>query len=184
MQAVLDFAPLLAFGVAYHFGGIYVATGTLMAAMAALLGVDWLRLKRIPPMHALSALLVFLFGGITLWLRSPIFLKWKPTILLWLLALGFVLSTGFGARPLLQRMLEPTLPDARTLSVRTWVRASWGWGVFYALLGALNLLVAYHAPEAVWVNFKIYGLTAATMLFAVVSSVWLLRQPAPGPAEP
>lgn len=184
MQAVLDFAPLLAFGLAYHFGGIYVATGTLMVSMVVLLGVDWLRLKRIPPMHALSAVLVFIFGGITLWLRSPIFLKWKPTILLWLLAVGFIVTTWFRTRPLLQRMLEPTLPEARHLSTRAWVQASWVWGAFYALLGGLNLLVAYHAPEGVWVNFKIYGLTAAMMIFAALSSLWLLRQQAPGAAEP
>jgi intracellular septation protein len=179
MQALLDFAPLLAFALAYHYlGGIYAATAVLMGAMAVLLAIDWLRLRRLPFMHVLSAGLVFLFGGVTLWLRSPIFLKWKPTILLWVLALGFAISTWF-AKPLLQRMLEPTLPEAQGLTRRTWLVASWLWAAFYLLLGGVNLLVAYHATESAWVNFKVYGLTAATMLFAVASSFWMLRNPAP-----
>ena len=61
MQALTEFAPLVAFFVAYMLGGLYVATAVLMAAMLALLALDWLRLKRIPPMHSLSAVLVKIY---------------------------------------------------------------------------------------------------------------------------
>jgi len=62
MQALLELAPLLAFFVAYHFGGIYIATGVLMAGMAVLLAVDYLLHRKISPMHALSAVLVLVWG--------------------------------------------------------------------------------------------------------------------------
>lgn len=180
MQAVLDFAPLVAFYVAYKLGGIYIATGVLMASMALLLLVDWLRLKRLPPMHLLSAGLVFLFGTATLLLRDPLFLKWKPTILLWLLAAAFGASTLWGSQPLLQRMLQPTLPRAERLSRATWLKASWLWVLFYALLGAVNLIVAYRFSESTWVNFKIVGLTVAVVIFAGAQTFWLARQAEPG----
>ena len=82
MQAVSEFAPLLAFIVAYYLRGLYAATAVLMVAMLLLLAVDWLRLRRIPPMHALSALLVMIFGAATLLLHNKQFIQWKPTVLL------------------------------------------------------------------------------------------------------
>ena len=72
MQALTEFAPLLAFFVAYYLRGLYVATAVLMIAMLILLAVDWLRTRRIPAMHALSTVLVVIFGLIALvdWLRG------------------------------------------------------------------------------------------------------------------
>ena len=61
MQALLELLPLVAFVAAYYQAGIYVATAVLMAAMLVLLAVDWLRQRRIPPLHGISALLVFVF---------------------------------------------------------------------------------------------------------------------------
>ena len=66
MQALLELAPLLAFFIAYYFGGIYVATAVLMGGMAVLLAVDYLLHRRVSPMHALSAVLVFGLGAATL----------------------------------------------------------------------------------------------------------------------
>ncbi|MFT3905207.1 MAG: inner membrane-spanning protein YciB [Steroidobacteraceae bacterium] len=180
MQALLDFMPLLAFMLAYKLGGIYVATAVLMAAMLLLLLIDWLRLRRIPSMHLLSTALVFVFGGATLLLRNPVFLKWKPTILLWLLAVAFGATTLWGRQPLLQRLLQTNLPQAGQLSGAVWRKASWFWVGFYTLLGALNLVVAYHFSESAWVNFKVLGLTAALAVFAVVQTLWLSRQTEPG----
>ena len=105
MQALIDVAPLAAFLVAYLAGGIYVATAVLMLAMLALLLIDWLRLQRLPPMHLLSAVLVLVLGGATLVLRDPRFLKWKPTIFLWLVALASLASPWIGRTPLAQRLL-------------------------------------------------------------------------------
>ena len=75
MQALAEFAPLVAFFVTYSLRGLYAATGVLMAAMLALLVFDWLRLRRIPPLHAVSALLVLVLGAATLLLHNRLFIQ-------------------------------------------------------------------------------------------------------------
>ncbi|HEX7417742.1 MAG TPA: septation protein IspZ, partial [Steroidobacteraceae bacterium] len=90
MFALLEFAPLLGFLVAYYVRGFYVATVVLMSSMALLLVVDFARTRRIPPMHAISAVLVFAFGTATLVLHDKRFVQWKPTVFFWLLALAFL----------------------------------------------------------------------------------------------
>src|ERR1039457_7634582 len=98
MQAVIDLAPVAAFVVAYYLAGIYVATAVLMLAMLLLLLIDLVRLRRVPPLHWISAGLVFVLGGATLILRDARFLKWKPTIFLWLVALTAIVSVWFGRK--------------------------------------------------------------------------------------
>jgi intracellular septation protein len=173
MQALFDFAPLAAFLLAYYRGGIYVATATLMIAMIALVAVDLLRLRRIPPMHALSTVLVLLLGTATLILRDPRFLKWKPTIFLWLIALASASSVWIGRTPLAQRALTPLVERSESLPRRLWLQLNWLWVGFYAALGWLNLWVAERASERAWVQFKVFGLTAAFLVFAVAQAMWL-----------
>jgi intracellular septation protein len=173
MQALLDLAPLAAFFVAYYLRGIYAATAVLMVAMLALLLLDLLRLKRIPPMHLLSAVLVLALGSATLILRDPRFLKWKPTVFLWLVALASFASAWIGRTPLAQRLLAPMISHSERVARGTWLKLNWLWVGFYAALGALNLWVADSASERTWVNFKVFGLSTAFALFAIAQAVWL-----------
>jgi intracellular septation protein len=173
MQAVIDLAPVAAFVVAYYLAGIYVATAVLMIAMLLLLLVDLLRLRRVPPLHLISAILVFVLGAATLILRDVRFLKWKPTIFLWLVALAAFASVWFSRMPLAQRLLQPVVAHSEALPRALWLRLNWIWVAFYALLGAANLWIAYHLSERAWVNFKFFGLTAGFALFAMVQAMWL-----------
>src|SRR5215470_9345798 len=135
MQALAEFAPLVAFFVTYSLRGLYAATGVLMAAMLALLVFDWLRLRRIPPLHALSAVLVLLLGGATLLLHNRLFIQWKPTVLFSVVGVAFLASTWFGERTLTQRLLEPALAGRVPVSAPQWRRTNLWSAVFYALLG-------------------------------------------------
>ena len=173
MQALFDLAPVAAFFLAYYLAGIYVATAVLMAAMLLLLVIDYVRLRRLPPMHLLSAVLVFLLGGVTLIMHDARFLKWKPTIFLWLVAAAAVVSVRFSRVPLAQRLLQPIVAHSETLPRATWLKLNWVWVAFYALLGAINLWIADHRSERFWVNFKFFGLTAAFLLFAMLQALWL-----------
>jgi len=173
MQPLFDLAPLLAFVVAYYVGGIYIATAVLMAAMVALVAVDLARHRRVSSMHLMSTILVLVLGSATLILRDPRFLKWKPTIFLWAVALASVVTAWVGRQPLAQRLLGPLVTGSESLPRTVWLRLSWVWGAFYGLLGALNLWVAYRLTERAWVNFKVFGLTAAFLAFAVAQALWL-----------
>jgi intracellular septation protein len=173
MQPLFDLAPLLAFLVAYYLGGIYVATAVLMASMLALVLLDLVRQRRVSPMHLISTVLVLLLGSATLTFRDPRFLKWKPTIFLWVIALASVGSTWIGSAPLAQRLLAPLIQGSESLPRALWRGLNWVWAGFYALLGVINLWVAYNASERAWVNFKVFGLTAAFVVFALLQALWL-----------
>jgi len=173
MQALTAFVPLVAFFVTYSLRGLYAATAVLMVAMLALLAFDWLRTRRIPPLHALSTVLVLVFGGATLLLHNRLFIQWKPTILFWLVGAAFFASAWIGKRTLAERFLSPTLEGRLQVSPALWQRVN-AWSVaFYAGLGALNLAVAYGASERAWVYFKLFGLAALTFAFIVLQVLWL-----------
>jgi intracellular septation protein len=183
MQALLEFAPLAAFLAAYYWAGFYVATAVLMVGMALLLAVDLLRTRRIPLLHGASAALVFAFGTATLVLHDQRFLEWKPTVFFWALAVAFLASGWIGAKPLAQRLLEAALGSPGNLGRALWWRVNLAWVAFYLVLGGLNLYVARNASERTWVEFKVFGLTLATLAFVIAQAVWLARQPAtPVPA--
>jgi intracellular septation protein len=173
MQPLFDLAPVVAFFVAYLLGGIYVATAVLMAAMVALVLFDLVRNRRVTPMHLISAVLVLGLGGATLILRDPRFLKWKPTVFFWFVSIATAASTWIGSAPLTQRLYEPIVPGSGALSRTTWIGLNWMSSLFYLLLGAANLWVAYSFSERVWVYFKFAGLTAALFIFAMLQALWL-----------
>lgn len=182
MQALTEFAPLAAFIVAYYLRGLYAATAVLMGAMLVLLAVDWLRLKRIPPMHALSTVLVLIFGGATLALHDRVFIQWKPTVFFWLVSLAFMGSLWIGTRTLAERLLGATLAEAfgdrLRVSALLWRRLNLLWAVFYALLGALNIVVLRNFSERAWVALKLVDFVLM-LLFLLVQVLWLAARAAP-----
>lgn len=182
MQALTEFAPLAAFIVAYYLRGLYAATAVLMGAMLVLLAVDWLRFKRIPPMHALSTVLVLIFGGATLALHDRVFIQWKPTVFFWLVSLAFMGSFWIGARTLAERLLGATLAqafgDRLRVSALLWRRLNLLWAVFYALLGALNIVVLRNFSERAWVALKLVDFVLM-LLFLLVQVLWLAARAAP-----
>jgi intracellular septation protein len=183
MQALLELAPLVAFFVAYYFGGIYVATGVLMAGMGVLLAVDYLLHRRISPMHALSAVLVFALGGATLLLHDKHFIQLKPTALFWVFGLAFLASFWIGKQTLTERLFTAALQGQVRVPESLWRRMNALWVVFYALLGEANLLVAKYASERIWVYSKIL-LTVLTFIFAVAQVLYLMKRGEPTPETP
>ncbi len=177
MQALLELLPLVAFIVAYETAGIYAATGALMAAMAVLLVVDWLRTRRISPLHGISAGLVFGFGTLTLLLHDQRFIQWKPTVFFWAVGIAFLASQWIGERPLAQRLMAAAAGESIGQVERSgWLKLNLAWVGFYLVMGAANLAVVVNFSQDAWVNFKVYGITAATLVFVVGQSLWLTRQ--------
>jgi intracellular septation protein len=153
-----------------------------MVAMVALLAVDYLLQRRIPPMHALSAVLVFALGAATLLLHDKHFIQLKPTVLFWLAGCAFLASFWIGERTLTQRLLGAALQNQVRVTDSVWRRLNALWVIFYGVLGGLNLLVASYASERVWVNFKVFGLTILTFVFIGSQVIWLTRRSEAAPA--
>ena len=105
MQLLFDFLPVLAFFVAYLLADIYVATAVLIVAVLIQTAVSFIRHRKVSPMLLISAALVLLFGGLTLWLHDSTFIKWKPTIVNLLLAAGFGVSHFMRGPTIVQRMI-------------------------------------------------------------------------------
>jgi intracellular septation protein len=139
MKLLFDLFPVILFFVAYKLFGIYVATTVAIAASAV--QVLWVRLRRgrTERMHLATLALLVIFGGMTLALRDPTFVMWKPTIVNWLFALVFLVSQWIGDKPLIQRMMghAVAVPDV------TWRRLNLAWAVFFVVSGLVNLYVVY-----------------------------------------
>ena len=177
MQLLLDFLPVLAFFVAYLLADIYVATAVLIVAVLIQTAVSLIRHQKVSPMLLISAALVLVFGGLTLWLRDATFIKWKPTIVNLLLAGGFAASHFMRGPTIVQRMMRENLQ----LEPGDWRRLNFMWVGFFVFAAAANLYVAYNFAEATWVKFKLFGLLGLTLLFVVLQGLWLARRAeAPG----
>jgi intracellular septation protein len=176
METLIELAPLIAFFVTYKwFGGIYHATAVLMGAMLLLLAWDWLRTRKVPQMHLISAVLVWVFGIATLLLHDVRFIQWKATVFYWLVAVAFGSTIWFGRITLLERLLGKNLPEGVTVSQSRWRNLSLVATAFYLSLGALNLWVAYSMSEAAWVTFKTWVVVPLLFAFTLGLIFWILR---------
>jgi intracellular septation protein len=176
MQTVIEFAPWIVFGLVYKFGGgLYPATGALMVAMALLVAYDWLRERRVPQMHLILAILVWVFGTATLVLHDVRFLQWKASVFYWIAGLVFAGSAFVGKQSLLERLLASGLPEGYVVPAVTWRNSSLLMGAFYVALGLVNMWVALNRSEADWVMFKVWIAPPVAIVFTLAVVLWTLR---------
>lgn len=171
MKMLADLFPVILFFVAYQLYDIYIATAVAIAAAALQVAYHLVRHRRVEHMHWVTLGLLVVFGGLTLALRDPNFIKWKPTVVNWLFAAAFLASQLFMQRSLLQRMMD----HAVTLPGPVWQRLNTAWVTFFFAMGVLNLFVAYRFSENVWVNFKLFGFLGLTLLFMLAQGFYLAR---------
>ena len=160
-KLAVDLGPLLVFFAAYSRFDVYVGTAAFMAATAVAMAVAWIFTRHIPAMTWFSAVLVGVFGGLTLWLHDDTFIKMKPTIVFLIFAgvLAFGLLRG---RNYLKSLLGSALPG---LSERGWTLLTRRWALFFLLLAGLNELFWRFFPTDIWLHFKMWGDTLMTFLF-------------------
>ncbi|MCB1907970.1 MAG: septation protein A [Rhodocyclaceae bacterium] len=195
MKFFFDLLPVILFFAAYKIAGghegealglaramlgdgieakqapILIATVIVIVATAGQIAWVWLRHRKVETMLWVSLAIVTLFGGATLLFHDPTFIKWKPTALYWLFAITLAGSSLLFRRNLIRKMLEAqmSLPDG------IWQRLNLVWALFFALMGVLNLVVAYHFSEATWVNFKLFGGMGLMLVFVLAQGAWLSR---------
>lgn len=179
MKFLYDLFPLLLFFAAFKLYDIYVATAVAIAASFVQVGAFWFRHRRFETIHLVTLAVIAVFGGLTLILRDDTFIKWKPTLVYWILALLVLGSQVLGKKTAIERLLGGQM----TLPPQVWARQNLSWGLFFIVLGALNIYVAfYYAPEldaaarqAIWVNFKVFGLLGLTLAFTLLQAVVMAR---------
>jgi intracellular septation protein len=130
-----------------------------------------------------TAVVVLVLGTATLLLHDKRFIQWKPTVLLGCAAVAFLVSTFVGSRPLARRMLEGVFSEPLDLSRRLWSVINVAWAGWFAVLAAANIYIAQNFEERIWVNFKVFGITAAMLVFMIPQVIWLSGKTRPSPAE-
>ena len=171
MKLLLDFFPILLFFGAFKIWGIYVAT--TVAIVATLLQLAWMRYStgRTEPMQWLSLGVIVVFGGATLIAQDETFIKWKPTVLYWAMGGALLVGQVFFRRNWLQSLMKSqmALPD------HAWRVMLWSWCGFFAVMGVLNIWVAYHFDTDTWVNFKLFGGMGLMLVFVLAQAMYLGR---------
>jgi intracellular septation protein len=176
MKFLFDLFPILLFFVAYKMYDIYVATAVAIGAACVQTGLFWLKHRKFEKMHLITLAILIVFGGLTLVLRDPVFIKWKPTVVNWMFGAAFLGSQFIGKRTLVERMMG----HAISVPTPVWSRLNWAWILFFISMGLLNIYVAYSFSEATWVNFKLFGMMGLTLVFVFGQAFYLSRYMVPG----
>jgi len=170
-------------GQSIAVGGIFSATGVLIASSVVVYGTLFAVQRRLEKGQWLTLAACLLFGGMTLAFHSETFLKWKAPVVNWLFALAFAGSHWIGDKLLIQRMMGHAinLPEA------VWRNLNLAWIAFFLIAGSANLFVAF-TFQSIWVDFKVFGSLGMTLLFLVGQGIYLSRhlhdeQPTNGPTD-
>ena len=193
MKLVASYIPLVAFffvwamderpvsfaGIEHSIGGIYSAAEVLLATSVLVYGALYLVSKRLDKFQWITLCAVVVFCVPTFLFRDVNFLKWKAPLVNWIFAAVFLGSRHIGNKPALQHMLGHAVAMPR----QAWLRLNNIWVVYFILLGAVNLAVAYLLSEAAWIQFKVFGNLVITVLF-VFGQMPLLARYADLPEQP
>ena len=179
LKPLTDYGPLAAFLVAYWRADLMTATVALMAATAVALALSLIIARKLPLMPLITAAVVGLFGGLTLWLHDDTFIKMKPTIIH--AALGLILLGGLIAG---RALLKPVLGAAWAMDDAGWRQLTWRFGIFFFAMAGLNELVWRTQSTDFWVNFKVFGGVGLTMLFVMTQLPLLKRHKLPDEPPP
>lgn len=171
MKLLFDFFPVLLFFIAFKLFDIYVATGVAIAASIAQVIAYWFKHRKIENMHIITLILMLILGGATLFLHDPTFIKWKPTGIYWASAIIFFGSAFIGKKTIIQKMMEKNIE----LPAAIWRRLNYAWVAFFALMGAMNIYIAYRFDTNTWVNFKLFGGMGITLVFVILQAVYLSK---------
>jgi len=166
----LDLGPLLIFFAVYRFTDIFVATGVFMVAICVSLGFGYWLEKKLSPMAIVTAVIVLIFGGLTIYLHNALFIKIKPTIIYTIF--GLVLLGGLAFNRL---FIKYVLEMGFELTEGGWRRLTIRWGLFFLALALLNEVVWRSFSEGVWVAFKTWGVIPLMILFSLAQTPLIMR---------
>lgn len=151
-------------------GPIFIATGLFMLATAVALSVSWVLTRTLPMMPLVSGIIVFVFGGLTLWLQDATFIKMKPTIVNSLFAAVLLGGLAFG-----KSLLGYVFDSAFRLDAEGWRKLTLRWGLFFVFLAVLNEVVWRNFSEDAWVAFKVWGTMPITVAFTLAQMPLIMR---------
>lgn len=178
LKFVLELGPLGIFFFANQRYEIFTATGAFMVAVVAALSVNYALTRKIAIMPCVTAVVVLVFGGLTLYLQDELFIKLKPTIVNLLFA-GVLFGGLFFGRSLLSYLFD----SAFKLTEEGWRILTWRWAAFFVFLAILNEFVWRFYSTDFWVSFKVFGVMPITFIFALSQMPLIMKYAQKDPNE-
>lgn len=172
MRQFIEFIPIALFVAAYFTTkDIYLATAVLMVGVAFQIGVEYGMDKTVSSRSQMLFWVVMVAGAATLLFHDDLFIKWKPTIVNWLMGIGLLASQFMAKENLIKKMLgeQIQLPD------HVWRNLAYGWSCGFILAGVLNLVVAYGFSTDFWVTYKLVGGIAISLFYMTITIIYLYR---------
>jgi intracellular septation protein len=163
LKLALDIGPLVLFFVANNRFGIFTATGVFMAASLAAIAVTYAMTRHLAIMPIITAVIVLVFGGLTLILHDETFIKLKPTIIYVLFGGTLAVGLMFG-----KSLLGIVLDSMFHLTDEGWRKLTLRWALFFFALAALNEVVWRTQTTDFWVSFKLFGALPLTFVFGAL----------------
>lgn len=178
IKMLLELGPLVVFFIMNWRAGIFTATAWFMVTMVIALAVSWFVFKRVAVMPLVTAVVVLVFGGLTLWLQDETFIKMKPTITNVLFG-----SILLGGLPFGQSLLKYVFGEVYRLTEKGWFVMSLRWGLFFFALAVLNEIIWRGFSTDFWVAFKVWGIMPLTIVFSMFQLPALTRYADHGSVE-
>ena len=166
---LFDLFPVILFFLAFKLHDIFVATAVAIVAAIVQIGWLWFRRRQVDKMMWINLAIIVIFGGATLVSQDETFIKWKPTVLYWLIAAVLLVSNLIFRRNLIQAMLEKQI----VVPLFVWNRLNLSWVGFFLAMGCINLYVAFSFSVDTWVTFKLFGATGLMLVFIIVQMMML-----------
>ena len=158
--------------------GIFVATAVFMVAIVIAFVVSYVLTRHLPVMPLVTAIIVLVFGSLTLVLHDELFIKLKPTIIYLLFGVVLLGGLAFG-KPLLGVVFDSVFH----LTDEGWRKLTLRWALFFFALAVLNEIVWRTQTTDVWVSFKVFGVVPLTFLFGALQYPLLMKYAAPEAKE-
>ena len=171
MKFLFDLFPVVLFFIFYKIYDIYIATAVLMASTYGQIILLYMFKKKIEKVLIFTAIVITLFGGMTLFFQSNVFIMWKPSIIYWVFGLTILVADKFYNKNLVQMSLGSQVK----LEKKYWKNLLWSTALFFIFLGFLNIYIAQNFNEDTWVNFKLFGMTAILFLYIISITVYIAK---------
>ncbi len=171
---LMDSGPLAVFFVAYAGWDLFIATAAMLIATAIALVLSLALVRHVPVTALVSAAMLAVFGGLTLWLNDADYLKLQSTVISSLFSLLL-----FGALALRRQLLRRLFGAAVPIDTEGWRRLTLRCAIFFAVLAALNELIARTQSTAIWVDYNVFGTTAIGLIFAAAQWPLIKRHSRP-----
>lgn len=171
MKFLYDLFPVVLFFIFYKIYDIYIATAILMVSTYIQIILLYIFKKKIEKILIFTAIILTIFGGMSLFFQNPVFIMWKPSIIYWAFGLIILIANKFYNK----NLIEMSLGSQVKLKNEYWKNLSYSTALFFIFLGFLNIYIAQNYTEDTWVNFKLFGMTGLLFLYIILVTLYVAK---------